>query len=81
MDEKCRQKAELGFAKCNFQNSGKKYLAYGVRTFNNCFCLQKAQMNFTQSSFAKCNFRNSDKKFSAYGVCTKQLFLPSKKAK
>jgi len=32
MDEKCRQKAELGFAQCNFQNSDKKYSAYGVHT-------------------------------------------------
>ena len=31
-DEKCHQKAELGFAKCNFQNLDKKYLAYGVCT-------------------------------------------------
>ena len=31
-DEKCCQKAELGFAECNFQNLDKKYLAYGVRT-------------------------------------------------
>jgi len=31
-DGKCRQKAELGFAECDFQNSDKKYLAYGVRT-------------------------------------------------
>jgi len=31
-DKKCRQKAELGFAKCNFQNLDKKYSAYGVRT-------------------------------------------------
>jgi len=31
-DEKCRQKAELGFAECNFQNSDKKYLANGVCT-------------------------------------------------
>ncbi len=43
-DEKSCQKAELGFAQCNFQNSDKKYSAY------------------------------------MYGVCTKQLFLPSKKA-
>jgi len=32
MDEKCHQKAELGFAKCNFQNLDKKYSAYGVCT-------------------------------------------------
>ena len=32
MDEKCRQKAELGFAECNFQNLDKKYSAYGVHT-------------------------------------------------
>ncbi len=32
MDKKCHQKAELGFAKCNLQNSDKKYSAYGVRT-------------------------------------------------
>jgi len=32
MDEKCCQKAELGFAECNFQNSDKKYSAYGVPT-------------------------------------------------
>jgi hypothetical protein len=32
MNEKCHQKAELGFAKCNFQNSDKKFSAYGVRT-------------------------------------------------
>jgi len=32
MDEKCHQKAELDFAKCNLQNLDKKYLAYGVRT-------------------------------------------------
>jgi len=32
-DEKCRQKAELRFAECNFQNS----------TLNNCFCSQKAE--------------------------------------
>jgi len=32
MDEKCCQKAEYGFAKCNFQNSDKKYSAYGVLT-------------------------------------------------
>ncbi len=31
-DEKCRQKAELGFAGFNFQNLYKKYSAYGVRT-------------------------------------------------
>jgi len=31
-DEKCRQKAELGFAECNFQNSDKKYLSYGGST-------------------------------------------------
>jgi len=31
-DEKCRLKAELGLAKCNFHNSEKKYWAYGVRT-------------------------------------------------
>jgi len=32
MDEKCHQKAELGFAECYFQISDKKYLAYSVRT-------------------------------------------------
>ncbi len=49
-DEKCHQKAELGFAECNFQNSDKKYLAYGVVcALNDCFCRQKAKMNFTQS--------------------------------
>ena len=69
MDEKCHQKAELGFAECNFQNLDKKYSAYGVR-----FCRQKAEMNFTQSmGFAKCNFQNLDKKYWAYGVHTKQL--------
>jgi len=31
-DEKCHQKGELGFAECNFQNSDKKFSAYGVRT-------------------------------------------------
>jgi len=31
-DEKCCQKAELDFAKCNFQNSDTKYLAYGLHT-------------------------------------------------
>ncbi len=31
-DEKCRQKAELGFAECNFQNLDKKYSFYGVCT-------------------------------------------------
>jgi len=31
-DEKCCQKAELGFAERNFQNPDKKYSAYGVRT-------------------------------------------------
>jgi len=50
-----------------------------VWALSNCFCCQKAEMNFTQSmGFAKCNFQNSDKKFSAYGVRTKQLFLQSK---
>jgi len=32
MDEKCCQKAENNFAECNFQNSDKKYSAYGVHT-------------------------------------------------
>jgi hypothetical protein len=32
MDKKCRQKAEVGFAKCNFQNLEKKVSAYGVHT-------------------------------------------------
>ncbi len=32
MDEKYCQKAENGFAECNFQNSDIKYMAYGVRT-------------------------------------------------
>jgi len=31
-DEKCHQKAELGFAECNFQNLDRKYSAYGVPT-------------------------------------------------
>jgi hypothetical protein len=30
--KKVIKKAKYGFAKCNFQNSDKKYLAYGVRT-------------------------------------------------
>ncbi len=68
MDEKCRQKAEYGFAECNFQNSEKSIM---VCAPNNCFCRKKAEYGF-----AKCNFQNSDKKYSAYGVCTKQLFLP-----
>jgi len=73
MDEKCHQKAELDFAKCNLQNLDKKYLAYGVRT-KWLFLPSKAEMNFTQSmGFAKCNFQNSDKKYWAYGVHTKQL--------
>jgi len=41
MDEKCHQKAELGFAECNFQNSDKKYLAYGVGT--KCSAVKKAK--------------------------------------
>jgi len=32
MDEKCCLKAEYGFAECNFQNSDKKYSAYGMHT-------------------------------------------------
>jgi hypothetical protein len=48
MDEKFCQTAELGFAKCNFQNLDKKYTAYGVRT-KQLFLLSKAEMNFTQS--------------------------------
>jgi len=47
-DEKCRQKAELGFAECNFQNLDKKYSAYGMRT-KQLFLPSKAEMNFTQS--------------------------------
>ena len=49
-DEKCCQKAELGFTKCNFQNSDKEYSAYGVRT-KQLFLpsKKKAEMNFTQS--------------------------------
>jgi hypothetical protein len=35
---------------------------------NNCFCCQKAEMNFTQS-----NFKNMDKQQSAYGVLSKFL--------
>jgi len=66
-DEKCYQKAELGFAECNFLNSDKKYSAYGMRT-KNCFCCKKAEMNFTQS-----NFKNMDKQQSAYGVLSKFL--------
>ncbi len=31
-DEKCCQKAELGLSEFNFQNSDKKFSAYGVRT-------------------------------------------------
>jgi len=49
MDEKCRQKAELGFAECNFQNLDKKYLAYGVHTKRLFLPSKKAEMNFTQS--------------------------------
>jgi hypothetical protein len=49
-DEKCRQKAELGFAECNFQNLDKKYLAYGVRTKRLFLPSKEAKMNFTQST-------------------------------
>jgi hypothetical protein len=69
------KKAELGFAKCNFQNSDKKYSDYSVCT-KRLFLpsKKKAEMNFTQSMcFAECNFQNLDKKYLAYGVCTKQL--------
>jgi hypothetical protein len=52
-----------------------------VCALSNCFCRQKAEMNFTQSSFVKCNFQNSDKMFSACVVHTKQLFLLQKKPK
>jgi hypothetical protein len=45
MDEKCRQKAALGFAECNFQNSDKKYSAYGVHT-KQLFLLSKSQNEF-----------------------------------
>jgi len=48
MDEKCCQKAELRFAKCNFQNLDKSIRPM-VYTLNDCFCCQKAKMNFTQS--------------------------------
>jgi hypothetical protein len=41
-DEKCHQKAELGFAECNFQNLDKKYLAYGVHT-KQLFLLSKSR--------------------------------------
>jgi len=44
-DEKCRQKAELGFAECNFQNSDKKYSAYGVRT-KRLFLTSKSRNEF-----------------------------------
>jgi len=43
-DEKCCQTAELGFAKCNFQNLDKKYSAYGVHT-KRLFLPSKAEMN------------------------------------
>ncbi len=49
MDEKCCQKAELGFAECNFQNLDKKYSAYGVGTKRLFLPSKKAEMNFTQS--------------------------------
>jgi len=44
-DEKCHQKAKYGFAKCNFQNLNKKYLAYGVRT-KQLFLASKSQNEF-----------------------------------
>jgi hypothetical protein len=73
IDEKYRQKAELGFVKCNFQNSDKKYSACGVCT-KQLFLpsKKKAKMNFTQR-----NLQNLDKNYLAYGVRTKQLFLLS----
>jgi len=56
-DEKCCQKAELGLAECNFQNSEKSFWPM-VCALNHCFCCQKAEMNFTQSIvFAECNFK------------------------
>ncbi len=47
-----------------------------MESLDDCFCRQKAEMNFTQSmGFDECNFQNSDKKYWAYGVRTKQLLL------
>jgi len=45
-DEKCRQKVELGFAECNFQNSDKKYSAYGVCTQRLVLPSKKSQNEF-----------------------------------
>ncbi len=67
--KKCRQKTELGFAKCNFQNSDKKYLAYGVRT-KQLFLRQKKPKCILPKVTSKINM---DKQQSAYGVLSKFL--------